>query len=283
MTVLKGQHRFAKFVYIKHVIMVLLCWALPFAQATTEQSKYHTSSSIKHTELTAAELSGTATIQIDRFGIAHISAETDADVYFAQGFNIARERLWQIDLWRRKGLGLLSEAFGPAFIEQDKASRLFLFRGDFNYEPWQYGYTAASALSSFVAGINYYIELIDDGRMPLPDEFKLLDYKPLRWHADDILKIRSHGLSRNVNSEVTRAKLARDFDLELDSLRVKLEPEHTLSYPEDVDYDNLSDDVLQLYTLATSGLRFSAAQIAAAASSAEDTGKATRLLQSVQS
>ncbi|TMP72076.1 penicillin acylase family protein, partial [Pseudoalteromonas ruthenica] len=157
---------------------------------------------IETTVLTAKQLSAPAKIQIDKFGIAHITARSDSDVYFAQGFNIARERLWQIDLWRRKGLGLLSQAFGPAFIEQDKASRLFLFRGNIAHERWQYGFNAPTAIDSFVAGINYYIEQIQAGNVPLPPEFTLLQYQPLTWHADDILKIRSHGLSRNVNSEV---------------------------------------------------------------------------------
>lgn len=218
---------------------------------------------IETTVLTAKQLSAPAKIQIDKFGIAHITARSDSDVYFAQGFNIARERLWQIDLWRRKGLGLLSQAFGPAFIEQDKASRLFLFRGNIAHERWQYGFNAPTAIDSFVAGINYYIEQIQAGNVPLPPEFTLLQYQPLTWHADDILKIRSHGLSRNVNSEVTRAKIIRDFNLELDALRIKLEPEHSPKIPKGTEYDKLPDDVLKLYTLATSGVRFSAQQIQA--------------------
>ncbi|BBN82238.1 penicillin amidase [Pseudoalteromonas sp. A25] len=239
-------------------------------------------SSFKTTELTAPQLSKPATIQIDKYGIAHISASSDEDVYFAQGFNIARERLWQIDLWRRKGLGLLSQAFGPAFIEQDKASRLFLFRGNMEHERWQYGYSAASALEHFVAGINHYIDLINDAQVPLPSEFTLLGYQPLKWHADDILKIRSHGLSRNVNSEVTRAKLIRDFSIELDALRVKLEPEHTLSVPKGASYETLPDDVLKLYTLATSGVRFSNQQIEVASQSFAHAQKGKHLLKQIE-
>jgi len=53
-------------------------------------------------------------------------AKDEADLFFVQGFNAARDRLFQIDLWRRRGLGRLAEAFGPAFVEQDKATRLFL-------------------------------------------------------------------------------------------------------------------------------------------------------------
>ncbi len=70
-----------------------------------------------------------AEILVDRWGVPHIYAKSEADVFFLQGFNAARDRLFQIDLWRRRGLGQLSEVFGKAFVEQDKAARLFLYRG----------------------------------------------------------------------------------------------------------------------------------------------------------
>src|SRR5262245_51509775 len=73
-------------------------------------------------------------ILIDHWGVPHIYAKDESDLFFAQGFNAARDRLFQIDLWRRRGLGRLAEAFGPTFIEQDKATRLFLYRGDMTRE-----------------------------------------------------------------------------------------------------------------------------------------------------
>src|SRR6266853_1207316 len=73
-------------------------------------------------------------ILIDHWGVPHIYAKNEADLFFAQGFNAARDRLFQIDLWHRRGLGRLAEVFGPAFVEEDKATRLFLYRGDMNRE-----------------------------------------------------------------------------------------------------------------------------------------------------
>ncbi|HSG55653.1 MAG TPA: penicillin acylase family protein, partial [Paracoccaceae bacterium] len=75
-------------------------------------------------------LAAAATLKIDRWGLAHIRAEGLQDLFFAQGFNAARDRLWQIDLWRKRGLGLLAADFGPGFLMQDRAARLFLYRGD---------------------------------------------------------------------------------------------------------------------------------------------------------
>ena len=63
-------------------------------------------------------VSGPVSITIDKWGIPHIKAETPADAFFAQGWNAARDRLWQIDLWRKRGLGLLAGDFGPAYARR---------------------------------------------------------------------------------------------------------------------------------------------------------------------
>ena len=84
-------------------------------------------------------LSAPGEILVDRWGIPHLYAASRPDVFFLQGFNAARDRLWQIDLWRRRGLGRLSAAFGPSYLEQDRAARLFLYRGDIATEWRAYG------------------------------------------------------------------------------------------------------------------------------------------------
>src|ERR1700732_5255538 len=75
-------------------------------------------------------------ILIDHWGVPHIYAKNEADLFFAQGFNVARDRLFQIDLWYRRGLGQLAEVFGPAYVEQDKSARLLLYRGAMKTE-WE--------------------------------------------------------------------------------------------------------------------------------------------------
>src|ERR1700722_16206975 len=96
-------------------------------------------------------------ILIDVWGIPHIYAANERDLFLLQGFNAARDRLWQIDLWRKRGLGLLARDFGPAYVEQDKALRLFLYRGDMNAEWTSYGPGARSQAAAFVDGINAYV------------------------------------------------------------------------------------------------------------------------------
>ena len=162
--------------------------------------------------LKVAGLARPAEILIDRWGVPHIYAKSERDVFFVQGFNAARDRLFQIDLWRRRGLGQLAEVFGPAYVEQDKAARLFLYRGDLDKEWRSYsskGTTEAHGIvTAFVQGINAYIEWLDSHPEQVPFEFKHLGYTPAKWRAEDVVRIRSHGLHRNLQSEVDRANTA---------------------------------------------------------------------------
>src|SRR6516225_4411621 len=101
-----------------------------------------------------------AEIAVDRWGIPHISAESLSDLFFAQGFNAARDRLWQIDLWRKRGLGLLAADFGSGFLAQDRAARLFLYRGDMEREWGDYGcIDMRDICEAFTRGINAYVAL----------------------------------------------------------------------------------------------------------------------------
>lgn len=197
-----------------------------------------------------------AEIIVDRWGVPHIYAKTHYDAFFVQGFNAARDRLWQIDLWRRRGLGLLAEAFGEQFIEQDRANRLFLYRGDMYREWLAYGSDAKRIAEAFTAGINAYVNLIQEDPELLPPEFELLDYGPSRWEAADVVRIRSHGLLRNVSNEVRRARIACAAGLEFaDNWRV-LEPEWATKLPEGLDPCDIPADVLKTYSLARSGVSF---------------------------
>src|SRR6059058_2500592 len=64
----------------------------------------------------------------DRWGVPHIYAQTVEDLFFAQGYITAKDRLFQIDLWRRVGTGKLSEAIGPSAVDRDRLARAVRFR-----------------------------------------------------------------------------------------------------------------------------------------------------------
>ena len=169
-------------------------------------------------------LDGPVEIAIDRWGIAHIRAGSTADVFFAQGFNAARDRLYQLDIGRKRGLGQLAADLGPGFLEQDIASRAFLYRGDMAAEYAAYGPDTEAICTAFTAGINACIALTEAEPERLPPEFALLGTRPARWEARDVLRIRSHARSNNLVSEITRAAILAKADLATDALRKPLSP-----------------------------------------------------------
>ena len=136
-------------------------------------------------------LSAEAEIIIDEYGVPHIYANDHYDVFFVQGFNAARDRLWQIDLWKRRGLGQLAEILGEQHVAQDKAARLFVYRGDMYAEWLAYGNDAKRITESFTAGINAYIEVSKANPELMAVEFDMLGYTPSKWSADDVVRILS--------------------------------------------------------------------------------------------
>jgi len=200
---------------------------------------------------------------VDRWGVPHIFAGNEADAFFAQGFNAARDRLFQLDLWRRRGLGELSSVLGPSYVEQDRAARLFLYRGDIGAEWAVYSSRnrdeARSVAEHFVRGINAYIDYVAANPHKLPWEFRELGYRPEKWSAEDVVRIRSHGLVSNLPSEIARARTACKAHLDADQVRAALEPPWQPHIPDGVDLC-LPEDVMRVYDLATQAVSFPAIQ-----------------------
>lgn len=202
-------------------------------------------------------------IVVDQWGVPHIYAQDHYDVFFGQGFNAARDRLWQIDLWRKRGLGELAATFGPAYAAQDEAARLFLYRGDMYSEWLAYGNDAKKITESFVAGINAFVRLTEQHPTLLPPEFKLLDYRPALWQPEDVVRIRSNGLWRNVTDEVWRAQMACAGTLKAAADWRQLQPDWQTSVPAGLDPCLIPRKVLAKYRLAKAPVTFTgAAQLA---------------------
>lgn len=198
-----------------------------------------------------------ARILIDRWGIPHIRAETKADLFFAQGFNVARDRLWQIDLWRKRGLGILAADFGPGYLAQDQAARLFLYRGDMAAEWRSYAEDAREICTAFAAGINAYIDAIERSEAALPPEFDLMETKPQRWAPEDIVRIRSHGLTANAQSEIARAILLAAGQDQADRLRQERLPDLPIDNPGRLDLGQIPGRIIDLLRLASAPVAFS--------------------------
>src|ERR1700694_1201659 len=93
----------------------------------------------------------------DRWGVAHIYAQNQHDLFFAQGVVAAQDRLFQMELWKRAGQGRLAEVLGPAFLARDVNARLLRYRGDSKAEYESYSPDALAILTAFTDGINAYI------------------------------------------------------------------------------------------------------------------------------
>ena len=239
---------------IKHLSWAVLAWTwlAPSAPATT-------STAVQEQNWNVAGLNGPADIVIDHWGIAHIFAANIHDAFFLQGYNAARDRLWQIDLWRKRGLGLLAKSLGPAYIDQDRAARLFLYRGGMEKEWAAYAPDSRQWVTAFVDGVNAYVAQVQSGARPLPVEFKLTDSRPETWSAKDVLRIRSHALVSNVTSEVARARIVCAGGLKADELRRKIEPlGHKVTIPPGLNPCDVPADVLKDYLLATKQVDFRA-------------------------
>jgi len=251
-------------------LTLLLILVLPLTGARAETT-YH-----------VAGLAAPAEIRVDKWGVPHIYAGTHYDAFFVQGFNAARDRLWQIDLWRRRGLGELASVLGPRYVEQDRAARLFLYRGDMFREWLAYGSDAKQIATSFTAGINAWLDLVEANPSLLPAEFSILGYRPARWRPEDVVRIRSHGLWRNVTSEAWRARIVCKYGIAADALRKRLEPPWETKVPAGLDPCEIPGDVARVYSLAKAPVDFSRAVQFAGVPRAEGAGPTVAQLAALQ-
>src|ERR1700720_1763624 len=90
----------------------------------------------------------------DRWGVAHIYARSQHDLFFAQGFVAAQDRLFQMELWKRSGQGRLAEILGPSALLRDINARLLRYRGDMKAEYESYLPDTKEILEAFTSGIN---------------------------------------------------------------------------------------------------------------------------------
>ncbi|MGX9148314.1 penicillin acylase family protein [Mesorhizobium sp. 128a] len=214
-----------------------------------------------------SRLKNEVTIDIDRWGVPHIKAQNLHDLFFAQGWNAARDRLWQIDIARKRGLGLLSRDFGPGYLEQDRAARLFLFRGSMSAEWTAYGPDSEEICSAFTEGINSYVDGCNSGLIALPPEFALLGHRPDYWKPEDVVRVRTHSLTRNAISELLRCKVmalvGAEHGLRLDRFRQELSPAIAPRPAEGFDPAVVTDRVLRDFRLAISPPSFSRERLAA--------------------
>jgi penicillin G amidase len=207
-------------------------------------------------KLTVPALAEPVEVLCDRWGVSHIYARNEHDLFVAQGYVVARDRLFQLELWRRQATGTLAEILGPRGLISDIGARSLRFRGDMKRELSHYHPRGDEIVTSFVAGINAFIELTEHEPARLPLEFKILGIKPGKW-TPEVVVSRHNGLFRNVTQEVQYAQLvhlvgsqrAREF-LNLHPGNPLLEPDQSLNL------SVIGDPVLHAYAASRAAIWF---------------------------
>ena len=134
----------------------------------------------------AAGLSKGIRIERDRWGVPHVYAGGDADLFFGFGYATAQDRLFQLDFLRRKACGRLTEILGPSGLESDVLYRTMGLAQIAEKEWTTLPADIQALLDAYTAGINALSEASGDN---LPIEFDLLDYRPEPWRPADSLAI----------------------------------------------------------------------------------------------
>jgi len=153
-------------------------------------------------------------IRKDQWGVSHIYANNQHDLFFTQGFNAARDRLFQFEIWRRRATGTLAEIQGPKALAHDKGARLLRFQGDIKQEMAHYHDDGIEIITAFVAGVNAYIELTRREPKRLPFEFSLLGITPGLWTPEIVIS-RHNALTGGISTELMLAKTITDIGPEL--------------------------------------------------------------------
>jgi len=161
------------------------------------------------------ELREEVTVRRDSRDIPYIRAKNDGDLYFMQGYQTARDRLWQMDLMRRLARGETAEIFGNAGLEQDKRWRRFGFAAITRESLSTLSPELSAALKDYARGVNAYIASLGDKQLPV--EFQILQYKPRPWEPADTLvmgKILADALSTTWGNDLLRASLMQTLSKE---------------------------------------------------------------------
>ncbi len=149
-------------------------------------------------EMVLPGLRSQVVVRFDSDRVPHVFAETDDDLYYAQGFIVASDRLWQMEFIARVAAGRLSEIFGPRALEHDK---MFVRLGipeaaAETTELASHDQAAQTALEAYAKGVNAYIATLTDKTLPF--EYKLLNYRPEPWEPVKsalLLKFMAYNLS----------------------------------------------------------------------------------------
>jgi len=193
----------------------------------------------------------------DRWGISHIYAKNEHDLFFAQGYTAARDRAFQFELWRRQATGTLAEVLGRRELERDRGARLFRYRGSMDAELAHYHPRGAQIIGAFVDGVNAFVDEADRDPALVPLELRMLGLKPGRWTPAVVIS-RHQGLLGNITEELANGRFVAQYGPDL---LQKMEWFHPGPAPQVtldpmIDRQALEAPILRLYDAFRGPVRF---------------------------
>ena len=241
------------------VVLVLVLGAVPLIARGHDRSDGGSQAPTVASSVDTLRVSGlSAPVEVlrDRWGINHIYAKNESDLFFAQGYSAARDRLFQFEIWRRQATGTVAEILGPKAVKRDIGTRLHMFRGDLKAELNWYHPRGEAILTAFVNGINAYIDDARSRPAELPVEFQMLGILPERWTTAVVIS-RHNGLLGNLSQELNMARAVRAMGVaKVKDLSEFYGGDPDLTIDPAIDASLLSRDILELYTAFREPLRF---------------------------
>lgn len=243
---------------IRTILIVALFLGIPAFESTAYQSELKRKAiealAVTNGTLDLKGVEKPVTVYRDTWGIPHIYAASQKDLFVAQGYVAAQDRLWQLDIWRRTGEGKLSEILGPSYVERDKFARLLKYRGDMEAEYRSYAPDAKEIIESFVKGVNEYIDSVGSR---LPIEFQIAGIRPEHWTPETCLtRMAGYVMTRNASTEVLRAQLVKLLGKEKVEELIDTDPHIKLTIPEGLDLNDINENILKAATAAGGNVNF---------------------------
>jgi penicillin amidase len=191
-------------------------------------------------DLVVAGLRAPVRVTRDTWGVPHISAQSADDLFFAQGFVMAQDRLWQMEMWRRAAEGRMAEIAGAAAVPRDRVARLLKFRGPFDDREWtSYHPQAKRIFTAYVNGVNAFIAANKDR---LPIEFVATGIVPEPWTIEQlVLRPPSFG---DAVSELQLARNVARLGVDAANKAANPDPPDPLVVPNGFDPSVVTDDVV---------------------------------------
>ena len=151
-------------------------------------------------------LSAAVTVSRDSHGVPTIEAQTLEDLFFAQGYVTAQDRLWQMDVMRRFAAGEMAEILGPSLVQHDREQRILGLRGIASKSAAALSARDHSYFEAYSRGVTAFLSTHQDR---LPIEFRLMGYKPKPWTVEDCLLLGAR-LVQDLNHGTYKSALTRE-------------------------------------------------------------------------